>query len=134
MRPTHEMYLHGSRGDRTVVVPHQFVTWLGRSGGLIDLQRRNRGDSDLINAVLAAFGLAALETRASDPGSDSAPRSEVETRSVQLLSTRRAADQLHMTTRAVTDACKSGRLPGTQDTDGRWWIHPDDLADYPKAA
>lgn len=129
MRPAPEQFLHGERGARVVLLPQAFVTWLYAAARLREIHARYRGDP-LNDACLIALALAAQEST-SAVGTKPAPQSELPAQSTQrLISTATIADQLNITTRAITQAIHDDRLPAVKDEDGRWRITAKDAARF----
>ncbi len=121
-------YLHGPRGDRTVLVPTVAARWIYDACKLRDLPARARLDNPKIGAVLVALSMAALET--SYRGNEAAPKPDIAIESPQQLNTRTAASRLGLTPRAIVHAISDGRLKATKDSEGRWRIELSDLEQY----
>ena len=132
MKPAYEQFLHGERGARVVVLPQAAASWLYRAANIQSIRERNQGVDPLIDAVLVAISLAALEAT-SAIGSRSAPRSEPVAsfeEQQRTVTTGAIADQLNITRRAVVRAIADQRLPAVKDAEGRWRVTADEATRY----
>ncbi len=112
-------FVHGLSGV-VVVVPGRVAAWLHANLPLDKLRTEVRGADPEVDHVLVAMSVAGLSWRSSVFGTR--PRSVPELAPPSAwLSPAEVADQLSVTSRAITKACQSGRLPAERVGD-RWWI------------
>jgi excisionase family DNA binding protein len=103
--------LVGKNGP-SVVIDGRTCAWLERYAHLSALRVQVRGTVPDISTQLEEIRVAAMAWRSSATGTEEAPTAELAARS-QWLSTKEAAEQLHMTDRAVRKAIREGRLTAT---------------------
>ncbi len=125
-------YLHGGP---CVIVPPAVAAWLLSATDLARLRVAHRGEDPQRDAVLLALTHCANLWRTSTTsaitsvcGSALATEAEAVAPS-EYMNTSRAADELGITTRGVRLALEQGRIPATR-VDGRWQLHPADVAAY----
>lgn len=125
--PRPASYVHGADGP-VVVVPGRVAAWLERNARLREMHQHSRGADPEVDAVVVGLLLAARAWRASATGSADAVRPEVGAGS-QELSTREAADLLHVTDRAIRQAITDGRLQA-QRIGSRWVLQRENVEHY----
>ena len=121
-------YVHGLDGKGVVIVPARIAAWLHQQLPLDRLRTEMRGADPEIDHVLIGLSVAGFNWRSSVVGTSPRNGAELKPRSPWLTASE-AADQLGVTVRAVTKACRAGRLPA-QWTAGRWSVSREDLEHY----
>lgn len=129
-RPARE-YLHGD----SVIVPNRVALQIWALAGLDRVQIQARRDQDFqLVEVLEALRIGGQRSKASANRSVVGPiwRPTPDlTSASNYISTRQAADRLHVTPRHIVRLLDRGTLAGIRDATGRWQIDPASLHTTP---
>lgn len=111
--------------EGSVIIPPRIARWLEHNAGMTAERRfRLRANDPEAYVALAALHLSAL---VSESGTKSAVPQPHQAQSVHWVSTRQAADTLHVTDRCIRNWCTTGRLHA-QQIGSRWLIDPTSIA------
>jgi hypothetical protein len=115
--------------DGSVIIPPRIARWLEHNAGMTaDRRIRLRDNDPEAYVALAALHLSALSSESGTKDAEPQPNSA---QLQEWISSRQAADTLHVTDRCIRKWCTTGRLHA-QQIGSRWLIDPTSMTPLTK--